>query len=260
VDETDCSATAITVEVRIHAQADELLRAAAVEFVRLAEAAVRNKSLFAVCLSGGSTPQGLYSLLAGEPALSSRIPWEAIHFFWGDERHVPPEHAESNFRMVRESMLSRAPVPVLNVHRILAELPDASQAADEYERTLQEFFKLADGQFPRFDLVLLGMGADGHTASLFPGTQALHEECRLVVSSWVEKLGAERITMTAPVLNNAACVVFLVQGEEKAAVLKAVLEGPYEPDRLPAQLICPAHGSLLWLVDREAAAFLSRSL
>jgi 6-phosphogluconolactonase len=245
-------------EVRIFAQTEELFGAAADELLRLAQDAVRVKGWFAVCLSGGSTPRRLYSLLASDPALNARIPWKAIHFFWGDERHVPPDDAESNFRMVQEAMLGRTRVPAANVHRIRGEFPDASLAAKEYEQTLRDFFRLEGGQYPRFDLVLLGMGEDGHTASLFPGTMALHQGRRLVVSGWVDRLAAERITVTAPVLNNAAHVVFLVQGEDKAPALQAVIDGPHQPDHLPAQMIQPVHGSLLWLVDRKAAHLLSQ--
>jgi 6-phosphogluconolactonase len=179
-----------------------------------------------------------------------------MHVFWGDERHVPPDHPDSNYRMANEVLLSQVPIPPANVHRIKSEHPDARQAADDYEQTLQAFFRLAAGQHPRFDLIFLGLGPEGHTASLFPGTQALHETHRLVVSTWVGKFFTDRITLTPPVLNNAAGVVFLVSGEDKALALKAVLEGHDEPEQLPAQLIRPAHGRLLWLVDRAAASLL----
>src|SRR5437879_382202 len=157
--------------------------------------------------------------------------------------------------MARETLLSR--VPAGQVFRIKGEAPDASAAAAEYEQDLRAFFKLADGEFPRFDLVLLGMGPDGHTASLFPGTKALRERQRLVVSNWVGKFFTDRITLTPPVLNNAARVMFLVNGEDKALALKGVLEGPFEPEQLPAQLIQPQNGRLLWLVDAAAGSMLS---
>jgi len=158
--------------------------------------------------------------------------------------------------MAWETMLSKVPVPAANIHRIPGELPDADRAAHEYDGMLRGFFKPGEERLPRFDLALLGMGADGHTASLFPESAALHEERRMVVSNWIERLATERITMTAPVLNNASHVIFLVLGEEKAPALKAVLQGPRQPDRLPAQVIQPADGSLLWLVDRHAAHLL----
>jgi 6-phosphogluconolactonase len=176
-----------------------------------------------------------------------------MHFFWGDERHVPPEHVDSNFRMADEALLSVAPIPPPNIHRIHGEAASASDAANEYEDVLREVFELAEGQVPRFDLILLGLGPEGHTASLFPGTRALTENRRLVVSNWVGKLFADRVTLTPAVLNNAACVMFIVSGEDKSTALKAILEGPYEPDQLPAQLINPTDGRLVWLLDRAAA-------
>jgi 6-phosphogluconolactonase len=245
-------------EIRIVSGPEALFRAAAEELVRAAEESVGAKGSFTIALSGGSTPKGLYSLLAADASLRARTPWQRIAVFWGDERHVPPEHADSNFRMAREALLVR--VPAGQVFRIKGETPDASAAAAEYEQELRAFFKLADSEFPRFDLVLLGMGPDGHTASLFPGTKALHEQRRPVMSNWVGKFFTDRITLTPPVLNNAARVMFLVQGEDKAPALKAVLEGPFEPDQLPAQLIRPSQGKLLWLVDATAANLLSSGI
>jgi 6-phosphogluconolactonase len=243
-------------EIQIVANADALYQAAAAEFVHQAGEAVEAKGACTVALSGGSTPKGLYGLLADDPAWRGQVPWDNMHVFWGDERHVPPDHPDSNYRMAYEAMLSKVPIPPANVHRIKSEHPDARQAADDYEQTLQAFFHLAAGQLPRFDLIFLGLGPEGHTASLFPGTKALHETSRLVVSTWVGKLFTERITLTPPVLNNAACVIFLVSGGDKALPLKAVLEGPDEPEQLPAQLFRPSHGRLLWLVDRAAARLL----
>jgi 6-phosphogluconolactonase len=246
-------------EIHIAVNADELSRRAAAEFVRLAREAIQTKGSFTVALAGGSTPKGLYLLLADEASLREPLAWDRIHFFWGDERHVPPDHADSNYRMAHEAMLSKVPVPPANIHRVMSEYPDATLAADEYERTLRDFFQCAAGQFPRFDLVLLGMGPDGHTASLFPGTEALREQNRLVVANWVGKFKAYRITMTAPVFNHAACVIFLVSGEEKAETLRAVLRGENQPERFPSQLIQPANGRLVWLVDQAAARFLPES-
>ncbi|MGD0266489.1 MAG: 6-phosphogluconolactonase [Candidatus Methylomirabilota bacterium] len=244
-------------EIRILADGDDLCRAAAEEFVRLADEAVRARGRFTVALSGGSTPEALYRLLAAEDGgFRVRVPWGQAHFFWGDERHVPPDHPDSNYRMASEAMLSRVPVPPGNVHRIPAENPDAAEAATEYAETLRTFFDAAAGRFPRFDLILLGMGSDGHTASLFPGTDAIQEKIRLVAALWVEKLGAYRITLTVPVLNDAASVIFLVSGEGKAEALRAVLEGPHRPDRFPAQLVFPREGRLLFLVDLAAARLL----
>ncbi|MBI1999609.1 MAG: 6-phosphogluconolactonase [candidate division NC10 bacterium] len=248
-------------DIRILADAGELSRAAAEEFVRQAEEAVRTRGLFTVALSGGSTSKAMYRLLANddEPLLRGRVPWGKIHFFWGDERHVPPDHLDSNYRTAHEAMLSRVPIPAENVHRIKAEDPDARNAAADYDQQLRTFFfprRMTVEALPRFDLVLLGLGPDGHTASLFPGTDAIHEQTRFVAAPWVEKLHACRITLAPPVLNNAACILVLVSGEEKAEALRTVLEGAYQPDQFPAQLIRPTLGSLLWLVDRAAARLL----
>jgi 6-phosphogluconolactonase len=155
--------------------------------------------------------------------------------------------------MANEAMLSKVPVPAENIHRIRAENPDAGKVAEDYEQELREFFRIETEQLPAFDCVFLGMGPDGHTASLFPGTEALHERKRLVVSNWVDKFLSYRITMTVPVLNNADTVIFLVNGKEKAEPLRVVLEGQKQTDRFPSQLIEPTHGKLLWLVDRAAA-------
>lgn len=243
-------------EVRILADADAVCKAAAEEFVHAAKEALAEKGSFTAALSGGSTPIALYGLLATDPALRAQVPWDKLHFFFGDERHVPPDDAESNFRMAQEAMFSKAPLKPDQIAHIKGEYPVAAQAAQEYERALRDFFQLSDGQFPRFDLVLLGMGPDGHTASLFPGTKGLHEKERLAVSNWVGKFYSERITLTAPLLNNAARVMFLVYGDDKALALKAVLEGPREPEQLPAQLIEPKNGKLIWLVDKKAGCLL----
>jgi len=210
------------------------------------------QSRFSMACSGGSTPKRLYELLS-DPAreFRSQLPWAQMHFFWTDERHVGPEDPESNFHMSEEAMLRHVEVPAANIHRIRAELETAQAVADAYEKVLIENL----GETPRFDLVLLGLGNDGHTASLFPGTEVLEERSRLVAAPWVEKLNSYRFTMTYPVLNNAASVVFLVSGEEKAAILKEVLEGP--PGRYPAQGIKPVNGELTWLVDQAAAGTLS---
>jgi 6-phosphogluconolactonase len=248
-----------------------LQEAAAALFVAVAADAIRGRGVFAVALSGGTTPRGVYSRLADDERLRTQVSWEHVRFFWGDERHVPPDHPDSNFHMAYESMLGRLPVNPGHVCRIKGEYESAALAAEEYSRDLRRAFRttglarrsragssIARGnQLPRFDMVLLGMGADGHTASLFPGTEALHEGTRWVVSNWIPALNADRITLTPSVLNNAAEVLFLISGDDKADALKSVIEGPYEPDRLPAQLIRPARGRLRWLVDREASRLLA---
>jgi 6-phosphogluconolactonase len=244
-------------DVRILTNIDAIARRAAQDFVQSATQAVSEKGSFTVALSGGSTPKALYSLLAGDAALRSQLPWDKMYLYFGDERSVGPDHSDSNFRMATETMLSKVPLKPEQVFRIKGEYKDTDKAAQEYEQVLRTSFKIAEGQFPRFDLVFLGIGSEGHTASLFPGTKALHETKRLVVRNWVGKLYTNRITLTAPAINNAARVVLMVTGADKALALKGILEGPYEPDQLPAQIIQPPNGKLLWLVDTVAGGMLS---
>jgi 6-phosphogluconolactonase len=239
-------------EVRVFDDAAELARAAADEIASRIRRTWRESGRFTWALSGGSTPRDLYRLLASEPYRES-LPWHAIHFFWGDERHVPPDHPQSNFRMAREAMLDAVAVPAGNIHRIAAEEPDAERAALLYGAELCSFFALAPGDWPRFDLVLLGLGEDGHTASLFPGSAAVGERERLVVAPWLEALKTFRITLTPPVFNHARCALFMVSGGEKAAAVRAVLEGERQPDRYPAQMV---EGNRWWMVDRAAAELL----
>jgi 6-phosphogluconolactonase len=242
-------------EIRKAATPQELFELAAEEVARAANEAVAERSRFTIALSGGSTPRSLFTLLATSARAS--LPWERMFFFWGDERHVPPDDPGSNYRMANEAMLSKVPVPAGNVFRIPAENPDAAAAAASYEQTLRKFFALEAGQVPRFDLILLGMGPDGHTASLFPATAALRETSRLVVANWVEKLKTSRITLTLPVLNAAHCVAFLVSGTDKAAALHVVLETDAPGEQYPSKLVQPSDGKLIWFVDRAAASELS---
>ena len=244
-------------EIRILPDGAAIARRAAQEFVQAGASAVRERGSFNVVLSGGSTPKALYRLLVNDPALRSQVPWDKIRLFFGDERHVPPDHPDSNFRMATEAMISKSPLKPEQVTRIKGDYPDADRAALEYEKDLREYFKLKDGEYPRFDLVLAGMGNEGHTLSLFPGTKALHADTRIVVRNWVGKLCTERITLTAPAASNAARIIFMVTGADKALALKGVLEGPYEPEQLPAQLLQPKNGKLLWLVDAAAGSMLS---
>lgn len=239
-------------EVRVFDGVSDLMRATAEAIALAAHEAVSDHGRFTWALAGGSTPRTVYELLASD-FYRERMPWSAIHFFWGDERHVPPDHPDSNYRMAREAMLDRVPVPAENVHRIPAEEPDAQRAAAEYEATLRSFFSLAPGEWPRFDLILLGLGKEGHTASLFPGGDAVRERERLVVAPWVEAQKTFRITLTPPVLNHARRAMFLVSGEEKAEALHAVLEGARQPELYPAQIV---EGNRLWMVDRAAARLL----
>jgi 6-phosphogluconolactonase len=245
-------------DVRIVADAGELAEVGAAEVLERLTRAVRDGRPFRVALAGGQTPRGVYERLAALAARGGREDdWSQAHVFWGDERAVPPDDAESNYRMARETLLAHVPIPDGQVHRIPAERADAAGAAETYERELREAFHLEAGEWPRFDLVILGLGADGHVASLFPGSKALDERRRLAVANRVERLEAHRITLTFPVFNHAAFVLFLVSGPEKAAVLRAVLHGDDGPDRYPAQRIQPESGSVLWLVDRAAAARIS---
>ena len=243
-------------QIRILTTPQELFAATAEEIVRLANEAVAARGRFTIALSGGSTPKNLYNLLATNARAT--LPWDRMFFFWGDERHVPPTDDDSNYRMANEAMLSKVPVPPANIFRVPAENPDAAAAASAYEKMLQKFFQLAPHEFPHFDLILLGMGPDGHTASLFPGTAALQEKSRLFVANWVEKLKTHRLTLTLPVLNGARVVAFLVSGTDKATVLKTVLEdASASGEQYPSKLIRPSDGELIWFLDRAAASELS---
>ena len=203
-----------------------------------------------VALSGGSTPRLMFQILADE--FREQVNWDEIQFFWSDERHVPPDDPESNYRMANEALLSHVPVPASNVHRIHGENPSAADAASEYEQTIVQVTK---EPLPRLDLIFLGLGTDGHTASIFPGSEVLQETKRLVAAPWVEKFNSYRITMTLPLLNNGATVVFLVSGAEKAQIVKEVLEGE---DKYPAQAVKPSQGELIWMLDKDAAAYLPK--
>jgi 6-phosphogluconolactonase len=235
-------------------------RGGAERFTSLARDAITARGRFAVALSGGSTPKALFQLLAREP-FRSAVTWDRVELFWGDERCVPPDHADSNYRMTRESLLDAVPIPAARIHRIEAEQDDHAAVAAAYEAEIVKILGgTAGGTPPAFDLVFLGMGPDGHTASLFPGTTALGERRRWVVANHVPKFKADRITLTYPILNRAARVVFLAAGADKAAVLHEVLEGPPALERLPSQGIRPEVGDLVWLVDRAAAAQLTTSI
>jgi 6-phosphogluconolactonase len=245
-------------QIEVLAGPAELFHAAAAEFIRTAQAAIAARGRFTVAVSGGSTPKSLYSLLA---ASYSSFDWSRVFLFFGDERHVPPSDPESNYRMVQESLLTKIAIPPANVFRVLAENPDANAAAADYEAQLRRFFGLPPagqpGDFPRFDLILLGMGPDGHTASLFPDSAALAETSRLVVANWVAKFNTYRITFTFPVLNRAAEVMFMASGADKADMLHQVLEGANTP-LLPSQRVQPNDGTLLWMLDKAAASKLTR--
>jgi 6-phosphogluconolactonase len=239
-------------DVQVCPDATTLTQAAAEHFVARAAEAVTARGRFTVALSGGSTPRSTYTLLASDE-FAPRVDWPRVHVFWGDERCVPPDHPDSNYRMAYEALLQHVPIPPKNIHRIRGEM-EPEQAVQEYERTLLTVFAGSPGgPPPRFDLVLLGMGSDGHTASLFPGTAAIHEGERWVVAHYVDKLSAWRVTLTPTIINAAAHVTFLVSGSAKAERLQEVLRRPYQPDALPAQIVRPASARLSWLVDSAAA-------
>ena len=244
--------------VEILPDVSSIAQKAAAIYINAAQQAVRERGVFRVAMAGGSTPKALHAMLTAEP-FRSQLPWDKMQIFFGDERHVPPDHADSNYRMVNETFVSKTPIKPEQIFRIKAELQDTEKAALDYEQTLRGQFALKPGELPRFDLILQGMGNEGHTLSLFPGTTALRDNGRLVVRTWVGKLYTERITCTAPVANNSAAVLFMIAGADKAPALKAVLEGPFEPEQLPSQLIKPVNGNLFFLVDSAAGGMLSKA-
>ena len=236
-------------KVQIFETPELLARAAAQFFVALAQPATQQRP-FSIALSGGQTPKRVYELLATEEEFKDQIKWELVHIFFGDERPVPPDDPASNYGMALAALLSKIPIPDSNIHPIAGQ-GDPQANARKYEGELKSHF--AGLSWPRFDLVLLGMGEDGHTASLFPGTTAIEEKTTWVVANWVARLNEYRLTLTAPAINAAANILFLVSGEKKASRLKEVLSGPLQPEVLPAQLIKPGNGSLTWMVDAAAA-------
>ena len=240
-------------KVSVFPDAAALRRGVAEEFQRAARAAIDTHDRFTVALSGGSTPKMIYSRLAAdEKSGNQRLPWDKIHAFFGDERHVPPDHPDSNFRMARESLLQEVPIPPANVHRVRTEF-DAPRAAAEYEAEIRSVFGSKPDEVPRFDLILLGLGPDGHTASLFPGSAGLTERKALACANWVEHWRSYRITFTFPLLNAAAEVLFVAGGVEKTRILLLVLRGDPAGQTYPAQSIRPTSGRLLWMVDEDAA-------
>jgi 6-phosphogluconolactonase len=236
--------------IHIFDDSEAVAHAAARRFVDLAHESINARGGFSVALAGGSTPKRVYELLASDE-FNGQVEWQHVHIFFGDERCVPPEHHDSNYRMAREALLTHVMLPIENIHRMVGE-GDAVANARLYEDELREFFNGA--QWPELDLVMLGMGDDGHTASLFPGSRALSEEQAWVTANWVEKFDTFRITLTAPAINHARHVMFIVTGAGKADRLPEVLNGPREPERLPSQLINPIDGMLEWFTDKAATA------
>ncbi len=236
-------------EVTVFSDTCELARGAAELTATLAREAVATRGRFTLALAGGGTPRPVHQRLASAP-FAEAIAWDRTRIFFGDERCVPPDDPRSNYRMARETLLDLVPLPPASVHRISGE-EDPAAAAAAYEQTLRS--NLEDGAPPILDLVFLGMGDNGHTASLFPGTEVLHESRRLVAAQYVEEIAAWRVTMTPVMLYAARHVVFLVSGEAKASMLQSVLDGPYQPEIRPAQLLRNARGRVHWLVDSAAA-------
>jgi 6-phosphogluconolactonase len=249
--------------VEVYSDISALARACALRFILLARDAVNARGLFTVALAGGSTPRSLYRLLAADQNLHDSVPWEKIHFFFGDERYVPPDDAQSNFGMANQELFRFLPRDGPKVHRVHTDQPDVQNAALEYEKEIMEFFEsrhLTATGFARFDLVLLGMGPDGHVASLFPNSSALDETVHWVVANWVEKLKAYRITLTLPVLNNSAEVIFLVVGLEKAKVVGEVFRPANKVSPYPAQMVRPNNGSKRWMLDKDAASMIPNAV
>ncbi len=243
--------------VRVCADPAAVARAAARQFVDWAWQSIAREGSFIVALSGGSTPRELYRLLA-TPEYRAQVDWPRVQLFWGDERAVPPDHPDSNYGMVRRELLLNVPIPPQNVHRMEAERPNIGRAAHDYEETIRKVLDLNEQGFPRFHLILLGMGPDGHTASLFPGSRSPQQTSRWVSTPMVSKLGAKRMTLTLPVLDAAKRVLFMITGAEKAEVLRQVLEETADPP-YPAQLVQPRDGARYFLVDEAAASKLLSS-
>jgi 6-phosphogluconolactonase len=274
--------------IKIFSNGKELNRFAAEKFVEIGNEAIEDRGFFSLALAGGSTPKSLYQLLASEE-FRDKLDWASVFFFFGDERNVAPDDDESNFRMAEQNLFlplvkyrlehphtAQTPKtprsPTFPVHRLVDPQRNESlfgimyrwqtpgenteEIAADYEKAIRKFFNLSDNEFPRFDLILLGMGDDGHTASLFPFTEALKETKKIAVANKVEKLETTRLTLTFPVINNARNVIFLVKGEDKAETLRRVLRGEFEPEKFPSQNVKPEDGSLFWLVDLAAARFL----
>ncbi len=239
--------------IKILPDEETLIRQSADEVTGLINQTLAEKDICTFVLSGGSTPKALYSKLASAPYRKT-VRWEKVHLFWGDERCVPPDHQDSNYRMVKESLLDHIDLPPENIHRISGEKPP-DVAAQEYEQEVRKYVSGACG-IPRFDITLSGIGDDGHTASLFPGTPVLKEQKKLVASVYVPGLKSWRITLTFPVINNSKVILFLVKGSSKARIMSQVLNGNSSGNRYPVQKINPTDGKKIWFLDKKAAAML----
>jgi 6-phosphogluconolactonase len=256
----------MSIEIIVKRNLEELSKAAAEFFVETAHASIDKNGRFTVALSGGSTPKSLYKFLASE----KRVDWPRVHFFFGDERNVPHDSPDSNFCMAKETLFDVLSIPDANVFTWDTEIAEPAVIADDYREKIQAFFSdskklewnpvvTAPGSdlYPRFDLILLGMGPDAHTASLFPYTSALDETEQTTVANYVDKLDSWRLTLTYPIINNASNIAFLVSGGEKSETLKNVLRGECDFRRFPAQGVKPTNGRLIWFVDTAAASQLN---
>lgn len=244
------------VKIEVLSGLEAVSHKAAETFFNISRSCISTRGKFSVAISGGSTPRGLYTLLATS-AYRDRIDWPNVHFFWVDERCVPRDHEESNFKAASDAFLLKIPIPDENIHRIKGE-EFPGKAAREYQEELWEFFGRSG--FPIFDLIILGVGEDGHTASLFPGSKALNERERLVVPVYLKKPETNRVTLTLPVLNNTSQTLFLVSGASKATILSEIIENEDNKAKYPAGLIAPIHGDILWLIDQEAAGKLRKDV
>jgi len=246
----------LSIKYYVEPDAAALARRTAQYFVEMAGEAVAGRGRARIAISGGSTPKAAFQLLADpRQPWRARMPWDKLDFYWVDERAVPPDHPDSNYRMTREALLDHVPLKPEQIHRMEGELEPAVAAA-RYESMLRNTFRLEGAESPRFDLIALGMGPDGHTASLFPHTEAIHEMSRLVTANFVPQKDTWRITLTWSVINHARSAFFLIGGEDKAEVLHEVFTGPREMERLPSQLIWPSSGILTLILDKAAAALL----
>ena len=243
---------AIKVEYFVYEDAAAFAQHAARYFSDQITQAVTARGVARIAISGGNTPKPVFALLAAEPYLST-VPWGKVQLFWVDERSVAPDQPDSNYGMTKKALLDKVPIPAENVFRMEGEL-EPEEAAAKYESAIRNTLRLEGAELPTFDLVALGMGDDGHTASLFPHTEGLHEFGRLVIANHVPQKDTWRITLTSPVINQARNVIFLIQGADKAEPLKRVLLGDYDPETLPSQLIQPAAGKITILLDKAAAA------
>lgn len=244
--------------ITIYDDIDTLSHAAARFVVRVAQESIAINRRFTIALSGGSTPKKLYALLAEEP-YRSQIDWARVDIFWSDERCVPPDDAECNYYLAQQVLLSKIPIPAQQIHRMPAEQEDRNAASLAYTIEMKNVFGVGDDGIPAFDLIQLGMGPEGHTASLFPNQASLHEQQRLIMPVSVPKPPPPRLTFTPRLLNEARYVLFLVTGAEKAEAVQAVLEGDYKPDEYPAQLVHPPKGEVTWMLDKAAAARLEKN-